>query len=183
MKLDIFNHFFPKSFYDRMLALSPKGKDINKRVREVPSIVDLDERFRVMDKFDDYAQVICLPAPALETDRKINPARAASCRAAPLPCRLHKAQGRGACGYFAHGRARRATGDPAQTRSAWLCSASGKAWGPGAGVPGPHTSLRDVGNRVIGQRDERVQRPLGLEAEPDHSPRAPSTPGARGCAG
>ena len=66
MKLDIFNHFFPRAFYDRMIELSPKGKDINKRVREVPSIVDLDKRLRIVDQFDDYQQVICLPAPALE---------------------------------------------------------------------------------------------------------------------
>src|SRR3972149_3027419 len=66
MKLDIFNHVFPRAYFDRMVALSPQGKDINKRVRGVPSIVDLDERFRIMDMFDDYAQVICLPAPALE---------------------------------------------------------------------------------------------------------------------
>ena len=25
-----------------------------------------DERFRIMDKFDDYAQVICLPSPPVE---------------------------------------------------------------------------------------------------------------------
>ncbi len=66
MKLDIFNHFFPKAFFDRMIELSPKGKDINKRVREVPSIHDLDMRLRIVDQFDDYQQVICLPAPAIE---------------------------------------------------------------------------------------------------------------------
>src|SRR5215468_9663269 len=66
MKLDIFNHIFPKKFYDRMLAVAPNGKDMHKRVREIPSIVDLDERFRIMDRFDEYAQVICLPNPPLE---------------------------------------------------------------------------------------------------------------------
>ena len=66
MKLDIFNHIFPQRFFDRMLAVAPDGKDMHKRVREIPSIVDLDERFRIMDRFDDYAQVICLPNPPLE---------------------------------------------------------------------------------------------------------------------
>jgi hypothetical protein len=56
MKLDIFNHIFPKKFYQRMLEVAPNGTDIHKRVREIPSIVDLDERFRIMDRFDDYAQ-------------------------------------------------------------------------------------------------------------------------------
>jgi predicted TIM-barrel fold metal-dependent hydrolase len=67
MKLDIFNHIFPKRFYDRMLEVVPDGRDMNKRVRAIPSIVDLDERFRIMDKFPDYAQVICLPQPPIES--------------------------------------------------------------------------------------------------------------------
>lgn len=66
MKLDIFNHIFPQKFYDRMLKVMPEGRDINRRVREIPCMVDLDERFRIMDRFEDYAQVICLGAPALE---------------------------------------------------------------------------------------------------------------------
>jgi len=67
MKLDIFNHIFPRKFYDRMLAVMPDGRDMNKRVRAIPSIVDLDARFRIMDTFPDYAQVICLPQPPIES--------------------------------------------------------------------------------------------------------------------
>jgi predicted TIM-barrel fold metal-dependent hydrolase len=66
MKIDIFNHIFPKKYFDRMVAVAPKGKDMHKRVREIPCIVDLDERFRIMDQFDDYAQVLCLGAPPVE---------------------------------------------------------------------------------------------------------------------
>lgn len=67
MKLDIFNHIFPRKFYDRMLEVLPDGRDMNKRVRNIPSIVDLDARFRIMDAFTEYAQVICLPQPPLES--------------------------------------------------------------------------------------------------------------------
>ena len=67
MKLDIFNHIFPRRFYDRMLQVLPDGRDMNKRVRAIPSIVDLDARFRIMDSFPDYAQVICLPQPPIES--------------------------------------------------------------------------------------------------------------------
>ena len=67
MKIDIFNHFFPKSYYDKMIKLMPTGKDMNKRVRNIPSIVDLDVRFKIMDRFDDYVQIICLPQPPIET--------------------------------------------------------------------------------------------------------------------
>jgi uncharacterized protein len=66
MKIDVFNHIFPKVYFDKMLSVSPKGKDILKRMRDVPAVVDLDERFRIMDKFRDYAQVICLGAPPIE---------------------------------------------------------------------------------------------------------------------
>lgn len=67
MKLDIFNHIFPKTFFDKAMVVLPNGKDMFKRVREIPSIVDLDERFRIMDKFgDDYAQILSLGSPPLE---------------------------------------------------------------------------------------------------------------------
>ena len=49
-----------------MVKIAPGAKDMHKRVRNVPSIVDLKERFRMMDLFDDYAQVICLGAPPIE---------------------------------------------------------------------------------------------------------------------
>ena len=65
-KLDIFNHIFPRKFYERMLKVAPNGKDIHKRVRAIPAIVDLDARFRIMDQFGDYAQIICLGSPPIE---------------------------------------------------------------------------------------------------------------------
>ncbi len=49
-----------------MTEVLPSGKDMHKRVRAIPSIVDLDERFRIMDKFGDYVQVLCLGAPPIE---------------------------------------------------------------------------------------------------------------------
>ncbi|MFB3885985.1 MAG: amidohydrolase family protein [Thermodesulfobacteriota bacterium] len=66
MRIDIFAHIFPKSYFDKMVSVAPNGKDMHKRVRNVPSIVDLDERFRIMDRFDEYVQVICLGAPPIE---------------------------------------------------------------------------------------------------------------------
>lgn len=66
MKIDIFNHIFPKTFYQKMMEVNPNLEDIGKRVREVPVIYDLDERFKVMDQFEDYVQVICLASPPLE---------------------------------------------------------------------------------------------------------------------
>jgi predicted TIM-barrel fold metal-dependent hydrolase len=65
-KIDLFNHVFPKGFYDLMMKLAPDHRDIGKRVRGVPMLHDLDERFRIMDRFEDYYQVLCLASPPLE---------------------------------------------------------------------------------------------------------------------
>jgi aminocarboxymuconate-semialdehyde decarboxylase len=66
MKIDIFNHILPKTYFDKMIEVAPKGKDMHKRVRNIPSIVDLNERFRMMDLFDEYVQVVCLASPPIE---------------------------------------------------------------------------------------------------------------------
>jgi predicted TIM-barrel fold metal-dependent hydrolase len=66
MKIDIFNHIFPKVYFDKMMQVAPNYKDMGKRVRGIPVLFDLEARFRVMDQFDDYAQVICLGTPPLE---------------------------------------------------------------------------------------------------------------------
>jgi predicted TIM-barrel fold metal-dependent hydrolase len=66
-KIDSFCHIFPKTYFDRMVATAPNAGDMNKRVRNVPSIVNLDVRFRMMDLFGEYAQIICLASPPIET--------------------------------------------------------------------------------------------------------------------
>ncbi len=70
-KLDIFNHIFPKPYYDLMMKIAPGLEDMGKRVRGVPMLYDLDERFRVMDRFDDYQQV--LRSRRLQSKRLANP--------------------------------------------------------------------------------------------------------------
>ena len=66
MKLDIFNHIFPTDFYEKMMEVNPNLVDIGKRVRGIPVLFDLDARFRCMDEFDDYAQILCLASPPIE---------------------------------------------------------------------------------------------------------------------
>jgi predicted TIM-barrel fold metal-dependent hydrolase len=66
MKIDIFNHIFPKSYFDKMVKTASGGAYMQKRVRNIPCIVELDERFRIMDRFKDYTQIICLPNPPIE---------------------------------------------------------------------------------------------------------------------
>ena len=67
MKIDAFTHIFPVRYWERMLRALPDGRDMHKRVRAIPSIVDLAVRFRLMDEFgDDYRQVITLGSPPVE---------------------------------------------------------------------------------------------------------------------
>ena len=66
MKIDIFNHVFPKAFFDKYVDAGSAGKDIGKRVSSIQTIVDLDKRFRALDEFGEFRQVITLPAPPLE---------------------------------------------------------------------------------------------------------------------
>jgi predicted TIM-barrel fold metal-dependent hydrolase len=65
-KIDIFTHIFPPAYVEKMSQVAPDCKDAGKRVRGVPMLVDLDERFRVMDRFDAYQQVLSIATPPIE---------------------------------------------------------------------------------------------------------------------
>jgi uncharacterized protein len=65
-RLDVFNHIFPEPYFRRMLEVAADFKDIGKRMRNIPMLVDLDERFRVMDRFDGYQQVLSIATPPIE---------------------------------------------------------------------------------------------------------------------
>ena len=66
MKIDIFCHILPQAYFDRMTQLATRGAYMQKRVREIPVLLDLEQRFRVMDEFGDYSQVFSLATPAIE---------------------------------------------------------------------------------------------------------------------
>ena len=66
MKIDIFNHVFPKTFFDRYISSGAAGKEIGKRMANATVGVDLDYRFRILDEFGDVRQVITLGQPPIE---------------------------------------------------------------------------------------------------------------------
>ena len=66
MKIDIFNHVFPKTFFDRYISSGAAGKEIGKRMANATLLVDLDYRFRILDEFRDVRQVITLGQPPIE---------------------------------------------------------------------------------------------------------------------
>ncbi len=66
LKIDLFNHFFPKRFWEEFLKSSYGLKDMGKRVSNIPTIYDLDARFRSMDEFGEYKQLLSLASPPIE---------------------------------------------------------------------------------------------------------------------
>jgi predicted TIM-barrel fold metal-dependent hydrolase len=66
MKIDIFNHLFPKAFFDRYIMSGAAGKEIGKRMANATLGFDLDYRFRVLDEFGDVRQLITLGQPPIE---------------------------------------------------------------------------------------------------------------------
>ncbi len=65
-KIDIFTHFSPGRYFQRMLEVAPNHKDMGKRSRSLPMLRDLDVRLRAMDEFGEYQQVLSLPTPPIE---------------------------------------------------------------------------------------------------------------------
>ncbi len=64
MRVDAYTHFIPEKFFKKIVESG--HADIGKRVREIPCIHDLEVRRKVVDQFDDYAQILSYPMPPLE---------------------------------------------------------------------------------------------------------------------
>jgi predicted TIM-barrel fold metal-dependent hydrolase len=64
--IDAFCHFFPKQIFDLMSQTKGGTTDVGKRMQGVRTIYDLDARFRMMDVFEDYTQILSLGLPPLE---------------------------------------------------------------------------------------------------------------------
>ena len=72
MKIDVFNHIFPKPFFERLQKVAVNKAPI-KRWLNIPFLHDTSVRFRMLEEFgDDYRQVISLSSPPIET---LNPDR------------------------------------------------------------------------------------------------------------
>jgi aminocarboxymuconate-semialdehyde decarboxylase len=72
LKIDVFNHIFPKPFFDRLQEVIVNRGAV-KRWLHIPFLHDLDVRFRRLEEFGpDYRQVLSLSAPPIES---INPDR------------------------------------------------------------------------------------------------------------
>jgi len=73
LKIDVFNHIFPKPFFERLQQVVV-NKGAIKRWMHIPFLHDLAVRFRRLEEFGpDYRQILSLSAPPIES---INPDRA-----------------------------------------------------------------------------------------------------------
>ncbi len=61
--IDLYCHISPERFLQEMNRVAPKLGNIAARLRGVQKIHDLDARFKEMDQFGDYRQVVSLPNP------------------------------------------------------------------------------------------------------------------------
>ena len=66
MIVDIYTHVFPHAAFERMTGMMARPGETAKRLNNMRMIHDLDARFREMDEFGDYRQIISLPNPRLE---------------------------------------------------------------------------------------------------------------------
>lgn len=75
MKIDIFPHILPATAYKNMCAVSERAGFMVKRIANIPSMVDLETRFRIMDQYPGYQQLLTLPGPPIEVlgDKKTAP--------------------------------------------------------------------------------------------------------------
>src|SRR5262245_25356262 len=90
--IDVFNHFMPKAYLDRLAKVAPDHIAVTAFPRLKP-LVDVDARLRLLDEFDDLRQIISLanppleliatPAQAPELARVANDALAEVCRSHP----------------------------------------------------------------------------------------------------
>lgn len=67
-KIDAFCHVMPPAYYKRFFELDdvPAAANLRNRVAGIPSLHDMDVRFRMMDEFGDYRQIINIAAPPAE---------------------------------------------------------------------------------------------------------------------
>jgi predicted TIM-barrel fold metal-dependent hydrolase len=66
MLIDLYCHIYPERYLQKMTQVSPRLGNIGKRLRSVERLHNLDARFREMDQFGDYRQVVSLPNPPIE---------------------------------------------------------------------------------------------------------------------
>src|SRR5262249_20485004 len=91
MMIDIFNHFMPKAYFDRLGKFIP-GHVVLTAFPRIPTLLDVEAGLKLLDEFAGLQQVISLANPPLELiappDKTPELARIANDALAEL-CRRH----------------------------------------------------------------------------------------------
>lgn len=66
LKIDIYSHILPQKYKEVFLQTGQWGATRRERIASEPTLYDLDQRFRLMDKYEGYAQVLTLNYPPVE---------------------------------------------------------------------------------------------------------------------
>ncbi len=66
MKIDIFPHILPVKYKEALYKIAPADFYIKDVVETLPTLYDIDHRFRIMDKFDGLMQILTLSSPPIE---------------------------------------------------------------------------------------------------------------------
>jgi aminocarboxymuconate-semialdehyde decarboxylase len=66
LRIDAWTHIFPPAYFARLATMATAAGPL-KRWMELTSLYDLDQRFRLMDEFDAYAQVLTPSMPPIES--------------------------------------------------------------------------------------------------------------------
>ncbi len=66
LKIDMYNHILPRNYFDLLENIAGTYGDLGNRMRSIPFLLDLDARFRVMDEFGEYQQMLSLAGPSPE---------------------------------------------------------------------------------------------------------------------
>ena len=66
MKIDIAAHIYPTKFKETIYKEIPSGLYLKDVMDTLPTLFDLEHRFRIMDKFEGLMQVLTMPSPHIE---------------------------------------------------------------------------------------------------------------------
>jgi len=66
LKIDIYSHVLPEKFKEAFLRSGTLAATRKERIDALPTLYDMDQRFRLMDKYEGYVQVLTLNYPPVE---------------------------------------------------------------------------------------------------------------------
>lgn len=68
IKIDVAAHIMTPKFHEALCKIQPEGYP-DQRVQEAnETMYDLESRFRIMDEYPDYRQILSMPGPSLTAD-------------------------------------------------------------------------------------------------------------------